>query len=152
MTALHVRRLGTADRKLARATFALMVEVFDEGPLVPLRDEHLDRLLARGSFWALTAFSGSTVVGGLTAHTLPMTRSESCEIFIYDLAVATTHQRQGIGTALVLLLRQAAAAEGIHHVFVAADDEDAHALDFYRAQGAISDAVTMFTFAALSQG
>ncbi|MGI8666854.1 MAG: GNAT family N-acetyltransferase [Jatrophihabitans sp.] len=127
-----------------------MVEVFAEAPADPLGDEYLDRLLARNSFWALAALVGSTVVGGLTAHTLPMTRSDSSEVFIYDLAVATDHQRQGVGSALVLRLRQAAAAEGVHEVFVAADDEDAHALDFYRTQGAIGDAVTMFTFAGLS--
>ena len=39
-----------------------------------------------------------------------------------------------------------AAAEGIGVVFVPADDEDTHALDFYRAMGGEPQPVTIFTF------
>jgi aminoglycoside 3-N-acetyltransferase I len=43
-------------------------------------------------------------------------------------------------------LRADAAALGCRTLFVAADDEDTHALDFYRALGGAGAAVTMFTF------
>ncbi len=106
------------------------------------------RFLGRECFWALAAFAGADVVGGLTAHTLPMTRSPSSEVFTYDLAVRQDQQRQGVGSRLVLELREAAARAGSQEVFVPADNEDAHALDFYRAQGATPSPVTFFTFAA----
>lgn len=44
------------------------------------------------NFWAIAAFEGDELLGGLSAHTLPMTRSESAEIFIYDIAVQPSHQ------------------------------------------------------------
>jgi aminoglycoside 3-N-acetyltransferase I len=47
---------------------------------------------------------------------------------------------------LVAALREAAAAEGIHVAFVPADNEDTHALDFYRAIGGVPAPVTIFTF------
>lgn len=130
--------------------FLMMVDVFDESAqgtvCEPLADDYLDALLRRDSFWALAAFDGAEVVGGLTAHTLPMTRSASSEVFIYDLAVRRDHQRQGVGGRLIQELRMSAATAGIGDVFVPVDNEDVHALDFYRAQGGTASAVTHFTF------
>lgn len=105
-------------------------------------------LLRREDFWALVAMEGDVVVGGLTAHALPMTRSRSTELFIYDLAVTPEHQRRGIGRALVATLRSLGHEAGITTVFVPADDEDTHALDFYRAIGGVPSPVTFFTFSS----
>jgi aminoglycoside 3-N-acetyltransferase I len=142
---VDVRRLTAADLALARQVFLTMTAVF-EGDGAPLGDPYLARLLARPDFWAFAATDGDAVIGGLTAHTLPMTRSESAEIFIYDLAVVPERQRQGVGRRLVTALREAAAAEGIEVSFVPADDEDTHALEFYRALGGVPAPVTIFTF------
>ena len=67
-------------------------------------------------------------------------------IFIYDIAVVPAHQRQGVGRALVEALREMPAADGIDVVFVPADNDDTHALDFYRALGGDPAPVTIFTF------
>ena len=47
---------------------------------------------------------------------------------------------------MVAELRAQAAAGGIREVFVAANNDDVHALDFYRALGGTGAAVTIFTF------
>lgn len=145
---MQIRRLTTGDRELARETFRVMAEVFEEAEeeAAALSDAYLDRVLRRPDFWAFAALVGDDVAGGLTAHTLPMTRSEASEVFLYDIAVRPEHQRKGIGRLLVNTLRDAARAEGIEDVFVPADDEDTHALDFYRALGGEPAPVTIFTF------
>ncbi len=142
---MQLKRLKTGDREQARVMFTMMVKVFDEGG-GELSDGYLDQLLGREDFWAIAAFAGDEIVGGITAHTLPMTRTQSYEIFIYDLAVRSDHQRQGIGRQLVAELRAQAAALGIRDMFVPADNEDVHALDFYRALGGEAAPVTIFTF------
>lgn len=129
--------------------FATMAEVFaeDEGDAAePLDDDHVVALLRRVEFWAVVAIEGGAVVGGLTAHALPMTRSRSTELFIYDLAVRSDRQRRGIGRALVEHLLTLARTAGIDTTFVPADDEDTHALEFYRAVGGVPSRVTFFTF------
>ena len=150
MCALRVRRLGPGDEAIARAMFAMMVAVFEEddasSDAAPLRDEDVEALLRRGDFWAVAATDGEEVVGGLTAHALPMTRSRSTELFLYDLAVRVDRQRQGIGRALVHELIALGRAAGIDTAFVPADDEDTHALEFYRAIGGVPSRVTFFTF------
>lgn len=142
---IDIRRLTVADVALARRVFLTMTEVFED-PGEPLGDAYLATLLARPDFWAFAAVDGDDVLGGITAHTLLMTRNESREVFIYDLAVVPDRQRQGVGRRLVSALRDAAAAEGIEVAFVPADNEDTHALDFYRAIGGVLAPVTIFTF------
>jgi aminoglycoside 3-N-acetyltransferase I len=142
---MRLKRLKAGDRELARALFILMTEVFEEGSGV-LSDGYIDRLLGREDFWAIAAFVDDAIVGGLTAHTLPMTRAEYSEIFIYDIAVRSEHQRKGIGRRLMEELRAQAAGMGIRDLFVPADNEDVHALDFYRALGGEAAPVTIFTF------
>jgi aminoglycoside 3-N-acetyltransferase I len=145
---MRTDRLTIAAPDIARRLFVVMAEVFEE-PCVPLGDAYLARLLARDDFWAIAAFDDAgDIIGGITAHTLPMTRAESAEIFIYDIAVRAQNQRQGVGRGLMEALRAAAAAIGIDDVFVPADDDDQHALDFYRALGGAAAPVTIFTFGA----
>ena len=145
MADIRINRLAVAELRRARELFLIMAGVF-ETPAEPLSDRYLTRMLVRDDFWALAASIDGRTVGGLTAHTLPLTRAEVSEVFIYDLAVVSEHQRQGVGRQLVTTLRSLAAAAGVSVVFVPADNEDTHALDFYRAVGGTPAPVTIFTF------
>jgi aminoglycoside 3-N-acetyltransferase I len=147
MIEIRTKRLTVADRELARALFAMMAEVFGEAG-ESLSDAYLDRLLGRVDFWAIAAVVDDEIVGGLTAHALALTRAERSEMFIYDIAVRKDRQRMGVGRHLMTSLFEAADAVGIHDVFVPADNEDLHALDFYRALGGVADSVTFFTFSS----
>ena len=142
---MTIRRLAPGDEALAQRLFQLFADVFEED-YHALSLPYLSQLLIRADFWVLAAFLDDGIVGGITAHRLPMTRAEVSELFIYDLAVAVDHQRKGIGRALVAQLRDAAAAEGIDTAFVPADNEDTYALDFYRAIGGTESPVTFFVF------
>lgn len=142
---VEIRRLARDDRQVARTALVLMAEVFAEKP-VDISDAYIDGLLARPDFWLFAAQHGVTPVGALTAHTLPMTTVEGSEVFLYDIAVAPDHQRRGIGRRLVDALRASARRAGLSAMFVLADDEDAGALDFYRALHGMPSKATMFEF------
>jgi aminoglycoside 3-N-acetyltransferase I len=133
---VDVRRLRSVDdTELAIRTFAAMAEGFGESR-APLSPTYVSTLLDNPDFWAFTAIHGNDVVGGLTAHTLPMTRDETSEVFIYDIAVLGTHRRNGIGRRLITALRDATHAAGIDVVFVSTDDDDDDdddAIEFYRS-------------------
>ena len=138
-------RLQPGDRDLARQLFAAMADVFDT-PAEPLSDAYIDKLLVRDDFWAIAAFVGDGLAGGITAHTLPMTHGEHAELFIYDMAVCRQYQRMGVGRQLLVATCQLAAQSGIHLALVAAENMDTHAVDFYRALGGTASSVTLFTF------
>src|SRR4051812_8668432 len=126
---LRVQRLEANDLDLARATFACMAEVFEEDH-TRLSDDYLTRLLERPEFWALAVLVDESVVGGLTAHTLQMTTTERAEVFLYDIAIDPQQQRNGHGRRLVDDLLRRMREQGIDTMFVPADDDDTHALDF----------------------
>lgn len=145
MTDILIKRLTWEERETARKLFAMMAAVFAEDA-ADLSDTYLDGLLGRADFWVLAAFIDEQIVGGLTAHSLPMTRVEASEIFIYDIAVRADYQRRGIGRRLLTDLLRAATVNGVLDLFVPVDNEDTHALDFYRALGGSPAPVTIFTF------
>ena len=138
-------RLTAAHTSHANEMFALLSSVFHEDT-TPLNESYVQKLLSRDDFWAIAAFEGDEIIGGITAHTLPMTSTEDSELFVYDLAVKEEFQRRGVGRELVSELRALGAAAGVSVVFVPADSEDTHAIDFYRRIGGVESSVKFFTF------
>ncbi len=96
-------------------------------------DGYLLERLADNSFFAVIASAGDTVVGGLAAYELKKFEQERSEIYVYDLAVDAKRRRQGIATALIRALGDAARAQGAYVMFVQADnaEEDAPARALY---------------------
>ncbi|WP_336298459.1 AAC(3)-I family aminoglycoside N-acetyltransferase [Ramlibacter tataouinensis] len=102
-------------------------------------DAWLQRLLARDTFIALGAFQGDTAVGALAAYVLPKFEQPRSEVYIYDLAVAGPHRRQGIATALIRRLQREAAERGAWVIFVQADPGDDPAIALYTKLGTRED-------------
>jgi aminoglycoside 3-N-acetyltransferase I len=144
MNTLHCQRLLATDLKLAHHTLALMAEVFEDS--YEPSDDRLTKLLHRPDFWLFAALDGGEAVGGLSAYVLSLPRNPNPELFIYDLAVHEDHQRRGIGRRLMAAVLDMATATGIEVAFVPADNEDEHALEFYRAIGGEAQPVTFFNF------
>ena len=83
------------------ATFG---EAFDEVETYggkPPSAAYLRQLLGSDYFIALAALKNGEVVGGLAAYELKKFEQERSEIYIYDLAVAAAHRREGLATALI---------------------------------------------------
>ena len=100
---------------------------------------YLERLLSSEYFIALVALQNSEVVGGITAYELIKFEQERSEIYIYDLAVAATHRRQGIATALIQELQKIAEVRGAYVIFVQADIGDEPAIALYTKLGIRED-------------
>ena len=100
---------------------------------------YLKRLLGSDYFIALVALQDSEVVGGLAAYELMKFEQERSEIYIYDLAVAATHRRRGIATALIQELKKIAEVRGAYVVFVQADIGDEPAIALYTKLGVRED-------------
>ena len=100
---------------------------------------YLERLLSSEYFIALVALHDSEVVGGITAYELIKFEQERSEIYIYDLAVAATHRRQGIATALIQELQKIAEVRGAYVIFVQADIGDEPAIALYTKLGIRED-------------
>ena len=95
--------------------------------------EHLQRTLNNGNFLASVAKRGGKIIGGFTAYHLDSYYSEKPLAYIYDLAVLSAFQRQGIGKKLIAYFIQYCKEKNFQEVFVQAEEGDDHAIEFYRA-------------------
>ena len=97
--------------------------------------DYLQRLLSKDDFIVLVALKQGEVVGGLVAYELQKFEQARREIYIYDLAVAIAHRRQGIATALIQALQNIATERGAYVIFVQADPGDEPAIQLYTKLG-----------------
>jgi len=137
-----IRRLAPDDLALMEAMITVFGEAFEDvDTYTKARHSagYLERLLGSEHFITLTALKDGTVVGGLAAYQLQKFERERSEIYIYDLAVAAAHRREGIATAPIEELKTIAAARGVYVIFVQADRGDAPAIALYSKLGARED-------------
>ena len=146
MTGATIQKLGPDDVELAQQLLALFHHAFPGEREPPSASpKYLQRLLGRPDFHASVALCQGEVVGGLSAYELAVLATEARELFIYDVAVAASHRRQGVGRALIEFARELCASRGLSAMYVAASSDEAHAVAFYEATGLAREDVAWFT-------
>ena len=140
--ALHIRQLSSNDVALFDAMLMMFGKAFGEFDTYckarPGRD-YMKRLLDSNHFIALAALKRNAVVGGIAAYELKKFEQERSEIYIYDLAVAEGHRRQGIATTLIEETCRIAKERGAWVVFVQAELGDEPAIELYSKLGKRED-------------
>lgn len=135
---IEVRRLQAGDVDDLRALNALFAKAFEEPETylsAPPDDGYLADLLAKPHVVALAAFRGGALAGGLVAYVLDKFEQARAEVYIYDLAVAERHRREGVATALIEALKPIAREAGAWVMFVQADYVDPPAIALYDKLG-----------------
>ena len=139
---IDVRRLAPTDLPQMRAMLSMFGHAFDDIATYTERqpsDQYFVDLLSSSTFIALVAFEGKAVIGGLAAYVLPKFEQPRREIYIYDLAVAESHRRHGVATALIRSLQSLGRDLGAYVVFVQADYIDEPAVALYTKLGTRED-------------
>ena len=135
---VEIRQVQPADTARMRSVLNLFGEVFEMNGFYCRRqpdDDYLNDLLASDSFIAMAAIDGDATVGALTAYELRKYEQARSEIYIYDLAVAETHRRQGIATALIDALKPLAKQRHAWVIIVEADEGDCPPISLYTKLG-----------------
>ncbi|HUQ18920.1 MAG TPA: AAC(3)-I family aminoglycoside N-acetyltransferase [Gemmatimonadaceae bacterium] len=141
---MEIRLLTPNDIQLMDGLLTMFGEAFNDVDTYTRHrpdSDYTKQLLAADIFIALVALDEGNVVGGIAAYELKKFEQRRTEIYIYDLAVASTHRRQGIATVLIEELRKIAAARGAYVIFVQADTgiEDEPAIALYTKLGTRED-------------
>jgi aminoglycoside 3-N-acetyltransferase I len=139
---ISIHQIAPDDMVLMEGLLTMFGEVFEEVETYSGNrpsEGYLRLLLGSGYFIALAALKAGEVVGGIAAYELKKFEQERSEIYIYDLAVATAHRRQGIATALIQELKKIAKSRGAYVIFVQADIGDEPAIALYAKLGARED-------------
>lgn len=140
--AQSIRRLRPGDDRLFTGMLDLFADVFEDPDSYKSKRPgriYRDTLLAQETFVAPVAVDGETVIGAAAAYELPKFEQERSEMYLYDLAVARSHRRRGIATALIDGLREIARERGARILFVQADHGDDAAIALYSKLGRRED-------------
>jgi aminoglycoside 3-N-acetyltransferase I len=138
----RIKILSGNDIDVMRGMLAMFGEAFDDRSTYTQHqpdDVYLKELLSGASFIAIAALSGTKVVGGIAAYTLPKFEQARTEIYIYDLAVDAEFRRQGIATAMIEALKTLARSKGAYVIYVQADYGDDPAIALYTKLGVRED-------------
>lgn len=130
-----MRRLSATDTSTLQVLNALFGEVFEDAKSYELHKpsaSYLRTFLEDSNHIVLVAEANKGVVGGLVAYCLTKFEQERKEVYVYDLAVAPSYQRHGIGKNLIEAIQKVAKGMGAYVVFVQADEGD-KAINFYEA-------------------
>lgn len=133
-----IRLLASEDLAIMESMMTTFGKAFDETETYTAArpsKAYLERLLASDYFIALAALKNGAVVGGIAAYELQKFEQERSEIYIYDLAVAEAHRREGIATALIQELKRIAVTRAAYVIYVQADIGDAPAIALYTKLG-----------------
>jgi aminoglycoside 3-N-acetyltransferase I len=137
-----IHRVGPDHLDLMHGMLGLFGEAFHEPDTYNSQrpdDQYLVKLLGGESFIAVAAVSDGRVIGALAGYELKKFEQRRSEVYLYDLAVAETHRRQGIATVLIEELKHIAAERGAWVVFVQADYGDDPAVALYTKLGIRED-------------
>jgi aminoglycoside 3-N-acetyltransferase I len=128
---ISIRLLAPGDEDVVRELATA------EGPGDPLA------LLADARTLMLVAFDGGRPVGFVLAHELPRRHGAQAKLFVYEVDVAESHRRRGIGSALLARLAGLARERGIPAGFVLTEPDNGPANALYRSAGGATDAVNV---------
>lgn len=142
---VEVTQLSPVDIVRFKQLILLFGDVFETDNVV-YSNERLADLLNNKHFVAIVALAHNVVVGGLTGYIMPMYNKPADELYLYDMAVATQAQRQGIGRQLIEKLKEFCCQHNIGNISVEAHAEDLSAVAFYHSWGGAPEDVVHFNF------
>src|SRR5215203_550557 len=133
---LKIKKLRSDEAKLAKELFTFFQ--IDDGVENPTQasEEYLTKLLERPDFHVVVAIDNGVVIGGLTAYELLKYKSETTEMFLYEINVAATHRRKGVASALIEFLKETCAEKNIKSMFVLAEADNLPAVRLYEKSDA----------------
>lgn len=130
---LGIRKLTTEDEDIFQALVMLFIRVFEEQSRDIPSSSYLSQVLRDPHFHTYVYLQKGEVRGGLTAYELSGYYTKNSELYIYDIAVDTSFQNQGIGKSLIEALKEYAAAHRVENIMVEAHVEDEQAVQFYQS-------------------
>ena len=145
---MEIKYIKLSNQHLGYLTDLLKVyeDVFEMRDFKRPDSHYLSSLLSDNTVFFYVALADNKVVGGLTGYFLPSVYLPYYEVYIYDLAITTQYQRKCIGRGLISSLKEYCYKLNVKEIFVQADLEDQHAINFYKATGGNPESAVHFSY------
>jgi ribosomal protein S18 acetylase RimI-like enzyme len=142
MEKLSIARLTPDEWQKAQASIELF---WDVAP----NQETIVKFLSNSQHILLSAELDNLPVGQVIAYILDRWDKNESMLFLYSIDVAETHQRRGIGKALIAAVRKIGQAQGCSEAFVFTNESNLPAMQLYQSTGgkrSNPDDVVMFEY------
>ena len=143
---IQIEKLGRNDINKFTELIMVFEDVFEMKNFKMPEKNYLQQVLRKDDFFVFVALLNNVVVGGLTAYIMHQYYAESPLVYVYDLAVKTEFQRQGIGKKLMESNNRYCKEIGVEAVMIQADEADDYAVKFYHSTGATAERVIHFEY------
>jgi aminoglycoside 3-N-acetyltransferase I len=143
---IKIEKLNYHDIEKFTELISVFEDVFEMNDFKIPDEIYLQELLKKDDFFVFVALLDNKVIGGLTSYIMQQYYSKLPLVYIYDLAVKTEFQRQGIGKMLINGNNSYCKSIGVEAVMVEADEVDDYAIKFYQSTGAIGEKVIHFDY------
>ncbi|MEO5674746.1 MAG: GNAT family N-acetyltransferase [Chitinophagales bacterium] len=143
---IEIKKLTKQDLDNFIELINIFENVFEMKNLKMPDETYLQQLLEKDDFFVFVALLDNKVVGGLTSYIMHQYYSKSPLVYIFDLAVITELQRNGIGKMLIAGNNNYCNTIGVEAVMVQADEPDVYAIKFYQSTGARAERVIHFEY------
>lgn len=131
---MEVRRLGPHDCDLGVSAIRLLKA--PDGYPTPSA-EYLTRFLSRPENILILALDGNLSVGYIVAYLLDRVDRDQQMVFFYEIAVAESHRRGGVGTRMITELKAICRAEDVMKMWVPTGRSNIAATRLYASTGAV---------------
>lgn len=132
-----IKKLDSSEIDFAKELI-LLFGFDDENHVLP-SDEYVAKMLARNDFHVIIALENYQLIGGLTAYEMTMFKSETTEMFLYEIEVVEEHRQKGVGRELIGFLKQICHEKNIFEMFVGTEKDNSAARALYAATGGKAD-------------
>jgi ribosomal protein S18 acetylase RimI-like enzyme len=132
----QIRRLQPGDEQFAlQVVRDLMPEAERDGREPSLA--HLQGCLAQDSNYLIAASAGGLPAGFLTAYRMPAICCDTSMVYIFEIEVALSHRRQGIGKRMVNLLKELCQDSEVEDMWVGTENDNIAAKRLYESTGGV---------------
>lgn len=143
---MKYKKLSKIDLASFKDLLNVFIDVFEMKNFNMPNDIYLKRLLLKEDFLVFVVLDKDKIIGGLTAYLLQQCYNEKPLVYIYDLAIMTKYQRQGIGKKLIDSIVQYSKDNEFDELFVQAEVIDDYAVEFYKSTGGNPEIVVSFSY------
>jgi len=135
---MQVRRLEPTDAALARDAITIL-KIEDNNLRLHLSIDYLHRFLSRPENYLIVATDDNKPIGYLVAYLLDRVDRDQTMMFFYEISVAQTHYRSGVGRAMIELLKRFCREQEVMKMWVHTNKSNLAAVGLYKTTGGEAD-------------
>jgi ribosomal protein S18 acetylase RimI-like enzyme len=151
---MQIQRLQDSDAATALIAIATL-KITDDQLRRDLNLDYLRRFLSKPENYLIVAQDDGQPVGYLVAYLLDRIDREQAMMLFYEISVAQTHHRRGVGAAMIRLLKICCREQGVMKMWVHTNKSNLAAMGLYESTGGEADASgdeVTFLYTAASYG